>query len=132
MRDFNPQIDLQIDLALNTYPLASLPPGFMKRTMGRILPKPHFRLEFLDLALPAFLIFFAGTMISLAFWLISSLNPIWLLELQVKGQWFAQNPNVLPWGLFTFVGFAGVSVFLLFGLAVAWVVDRPIPLKRSF
>jgi hypothetical protein len=132
MRDFNPPIDAQIDAALNTYPLASLPPGFIKRTMGRILPKPRFRLEFLDLALPAFLIFFAITIISLGFWLITSLNPIWLLELQVKGQWFARNINLLPLGLYTFVGFAGVCVFLLLGLALALAMDRPIPLRRSF
>jgi hypothetical protein len=132
MRDFNPQIDAQIDAALNSYPLASLPPGFIKRTMGYILPKPRFRLEFLDLALPAFLIFFAGTIISLGFWLITSLNPLWMLELQVKGEWFVRNINLFPLGLYTFVGFAGVCVVLLFGLGLALALDRPIPLRRSF
>jgi len=132
MRDFNPQIDMQIDLALNTYPLAPLPPGFIKHTMGRILPKPRFHLEFLDLALPAFIIFFVVIIIGLGFWLVSSLNPIWLLELQVRGQWFARNMNLFPWGLFTFVGFAGVCIFLLFGLGLALALDRPIPLRRSF
>lgn len=43
--------------ALESYPLAPLPPGFVHRVMARIEPAPllpRFRLQFVDLAVPAF------------------------------------------------------------------------------
>ncbi len=42
--------------ALESYPQAPLPPGFMRRVMAQIepAPLPRFRLQFVDLAVPAF------------------------------------------------------------------------------
>jgi len=123
------EFDHLIDSALNSYPLASLPSRFVQRTMARIQPRPRFHLEFLDLALPAFIIIFGITVIGLAFWLINTLNPLWLLELQVRAQWYAQNINALPWGLFAVIGIAGVSACTLSGLMLVVAFDRPIPVR---
>ena len=128
MSDFEPLIDAAFD----SYPLAPLPSRFVQRTIARIQPRPRFHLEFLDLALPAFIILFGITVISLGFWLVNTLNPLWLLELQVRTQWYAQNMNALPWGLFAVVGIAAISACTLAGLMLVLAFDRPIPLRRSF
>ena len=122
MSDFDPLIDAAFD----SYPLAPLPSRFIRRTMGRI--RPRFHLEFLDLALPAFIVLFAITVVSLGFWLVNALNPLWLLELQVRALWYAQNMNALPWGLFALAGIAGFSACTFAGLALALALDRPIRL----
>ena len=127
MNEFDPLIDTAFD----SYPLAPLPSHFFQRTMVRIRPRPHFQLEFLDLALPAFISLFGVTVIGLVFWLANALNPLWLLDLQFRVQWYAQNMNVLPWGLFVIVSITGMGVCTVAGLMLALVLDRPLPLRRT-
>ncbi|MEZ4514592.1 MAG: hypothetical protein R3C62_22195 [Chloroflexota bacterium] len=54
--------------ALESYPQAPLPPGFMRRVMAQIepAPLPRFRLQFVDLAVPAFASLLLVTLILLA------------------------------------------------------------------
>jgi hypothetical protein len=47
--------DRTIDVAIESYPLEDLPPGFVQRSIGRLSPRPRFHFEFLDLAIPTFL-----------------------------------------------------------------------------
>jgi hypothetical protein len=118
--------DSQIDSALDSYPLVPLPPRFIQRTMARIHPRPRFHLEFLDLALPAFIILFGTIVTSLVFWLINTLNPLWMLELQVRAHWYAQNLNALPWGLLAVVWISVIGASSLAGLMLILAFDRPL------
>jgi hypothetical protein len=117
------ELDPLIDAALESYPLTPLPRRFVRRTMAVI--RPRFRLEFLDLALPGFFILFAATLAGVAFWLVNALNPVWLLEIQIRAGWYAQNLNALPLGWFAAVGLAGFSATILAGVILALALDRP-------
>jgi hypothetical protein len=121
MNEFDPQIDAAFD----TYPLVPLPARFIRRTMVHIQPRPRFRLDFLDLALPVFVLIFGITMISLTFWFLNATNPLWLLEFQVRAEWYTQNMNTLPLGLIALVGIAGISACTLTGLTLIMAMDRP-------
>jgi len=116
-----------IDAALDSYPMAPLPRRFVRRTMAGIRAgsRLRFRLEFLDVALPAFFVLFTGTLTGLGFWLLNALNPLWLLEIRIRAGWYAQNLDALPLGWFALVGFAGLSAAVLAGLILLLVFDRP-------
>ena len=122
------KLELQIDAALESYPQAPLPARFLQRTMQRI--RPRFRLEFLDLALPDFITLFLTTLIGLGFWVVSSLNPLWLLEVQVRFRWYSQNLDVFlpePPGLAAIV-FLTACIFA--ALAFAFTLFKPLPTRR--
>lgn len=123
--------DPLLDTAFDSYPLAPLPAGFIRRTMARIQPRPRFRLEFLDFALPGFFVCFGTAAIGIAFWLITALNPLWLMQFQHRTQWYAQNLNVLPWGLFAIVSLTAISACTLAGLILLLALDRPLRLPHS-
>jgi hypothetical protein len=120
--------DPLIDAALDSYPLAPLPPRFIGRTMAGIQAgsRLRFRLDFLDLALPVFFGIFGVTIIGLALWLVNALNPLWLLELQIRAEWYAQNLNLFPVGWFAAAAVAGAGVIALTGLLLALALDRPV------
>lgn len=120
--------DPLIDAALDSYPLAPLPPHFVRRTMAGVRAgiRPRFRLEFLDLALPVFFILFAVTLTGLGFWLLNALNPLWLLEIQIRAGWYAQNLYALPLGWIAAVGFASLWAALLAGSILLLAFDRPV------
>lgn len=122
------ELDPLIDAALESYPKAPLPPRFVRRTMAaiRAAHRPRFRLEFLDLALPGFLALFAATLVGLALWLAAAFNPLWVLELQVRLNWYAENPGFLPLGWIAGAGIAVVCAFALAGLGLALALDRPV------
>lgn len=85
MRDEFDRGDAQFDEAIASYPMASLPPGFTEQVMARVAVTPQlekqFRLQFLDLALPAFIATFGTAVFLFTRWLsgnlkIDSLPPV--------------------------------------------------------
>jgi hypothetical protein len=124
MPECDPHLDSLIDAAFDSYPLAPLPPRFTRRTMAHIFPRPRFRLEFLDLALPVFTTIFFISMTGLGVWLINFLNPFWLLELQAWAHWSAQNMSTFPWSLAAAVSIVVTGVCVLIGLAFLLVFDK--------
>lgn len=80
MVESNAYPDRILDAALDTYPLAPVPTGLVRRTLARIQPMPRFRLEFLDFAVPFFLLIFGLLTIWAAFWTLNYISPYWMLE----------------------------------------------------
>lgn len=76
-------LDAQVDAALDSYPLSPVPPGLVRRTLTRLQPRPRprFRLEFVDLAVPLFLVVFALLTGWALLWTLNFLFPYWMLEL---------------------------------------------------
>ena len=77
-----------IDDALNTYPLAPVPPGLRRRVMAQIAaerqpPAIAFRLDFLDFAVPAFIAFFVTLALSVGATILLMADPIKLLRMQL-------------------------------------------------
>lgn len=74
--------DLRIDAALESYPLAPVPPGLVRRTLARLEPRPkiRYRLEFLDLAVPVFFVLFLFLTVWAIFWTLNVVSPYWMLE----------------------------------------------------
>ena len=75
-----------INTALDNYPLATLPKGFVRQTMKQVAPKPTFRFGLLDLLLPSFFILFFISIIVVGLIMLQLLNPFLLLELQAYFQ----------------------------------------------
>ncbi len=75
-------LDPHIDAALESYPLAPVPPGLVRRTLARLEPRPQirYRLEFLDLAVPVFVVLFLLLTIWAIFWTLNVVSPFWMLE----------------------------------------------------
>ena len=63
----------RIDEAIESYPLAPLPPGFTQQVMAQVQHTPQldvtFRLQFIDLALPAFITAFVTAVSLTILWL---------------------------------------------------------------
>lgn len=100
------QIEHLLDAALDSYPLTPVPPGLVRRTLARIRPQPvaKFRLDFLDFAVPSFLVLFILLTVGVALWTLNYLNPYWMVEwsarLAFTRQWMQfklmQIPAWLP------------------------------------
>jgi hypothetical protein len=118
-----------IDAALAEYPLAPLPPRFVRRTMTRV--RPRFRFDFLDLALPAFLLLFGVVLTGVAVWMVAALKPLWLLEMQVRIQWYLQNTSAVPWITLGTAWIAVVCGVLLVGVVIAAALDRTAQMMRA-
>jgi hypothetical protein len=131
------ETDRLIDAALDSYPLAPLPPRFVRRTMAAIragspaFPRPKFRLEFLDVALPVFFGFFGVTILGLGLWFVNAINPLWLLQLEIRTQWYLQNLNLLPVGWFAGAAIAGVCAVALAVVGLAVALERPARTARE-
>ncbi len=65
--------ETRLDEAINSYPLTPLPPGFAQRVMVEVSRTPQlearFRLQFIDLALPAFMTTFGTAVLLTTLWL---------------------------------------------------------------
>jgi hypothetical protein len=94
--------DRVLDAALDSYPLTPVPSGLVRRTLARIQPRPmpRFRLEFLDIAVPLFIVLFGLLTIWAAFWTLNYVSPYWTLEwtprLAYFRQWLAFELMRLP------------------------------------
>jgi hypothetical protein len=76
-----------IDAAINSYPLASLPPGFTQRLMKRINPsKPALRLSMLDWLLPGFFSLFGLGSVAAVWLTVPLLDPLWVPRIKLTYQ----------------------------------------------
>jgi hypothetical protein len=111
--------DILIDTALDSYPLAPLPPGFIRRTMKQVAPQESLlQLSFLDLSIAVFFVVFTAAVFYIMFWLLNVLNPIWMLEVQAWLQWAALYtstvpPAWIPLAAAGLIGLLGATVFLI-------------------
>ncbi len=78
-----------IDQFLDQMPLEPLPANFVQKTMRRAILEKHFRLRFIDFALPAFLICFLPVVAGVVWWMLQLIDPLWLaqMKLQIQFQW---------------------------------------------
>jgi hypothetical protein len=138
--------DLQIDAALDNYPVSPTPRGFTRRVMAQIRGEQavkhpaygagtRFRLDFLDIALPAFFAGFAGLGFTVLLGMIALLNPLWLLRVQLQIRSFMYNfpwqgvsLTPLPWWVLLFTG-SGLAI-LVVGLLLGTIWLSPI-VRRS-
>ncbi|KAA3648627.1 MAG: hypothetical protein DWQ07_00060 [Chloroflexi bacterium] len=121
--------DPRIDTAIESYDVAALPKGFTKRTMLRVADvgteQPAFRLHFIDMAIPVFVMSFLATIMLVGGYMLNSANPFWLQDLQAAGATlFAEVGGYFPivaLGL----GLIGMTVFLLALLLITLISSRP-------
>ena len=109
--------DPRIDSAVDSYPLVSLPPGFVKKTMRRLPPRPS--ISFLDAALPLFLVTFLGAGLLSICLTLKLLDPLQLASLHLF--WRAWQLSLPPQGLLslsitTALGLGGLGFFLMIWL----------------
>jgi hypothetical protein len=107
--------DQQLEEALQTWPLAEVPPDFTRGVMARIQPRRlpaqalKFRLTWMDFALGAFF-----SLLPPLVWLALRLLPAKAI-LYIKYQWLLlQSPAYAPW-MFLALGAGGLllGVFLI-------------------
>lgn len=121
------ELDNAIIEALEDLPLAPLPPGFVYATMRKITPKPRFRLQFLDLALPVLSgVFFVCTLMILG-WFTGNFTYEWLPYPAGFAQGFFGLITQLP-GYMLLALALGVEAALVMvvGITVALWLDRPL------
>ena len=120
------EFDSRIERALDTYPLAPLPAGFVHRTMQRLpAARPRFRLDFLDIALPFFLSMFMVSLALAGLWMIRLVNPSWLQIMQIRLAWLTfyaadRIGNPLP-----LYGLSLLAILALALLAAAGLLLQP-------
>jgi hypothetical protein len=133
MNEFNDQ-DSFLDAAIETYPLAPLPTDFVSRVMTQVgqqpqvIILPRFKLQFLDVALPAFMALFALLLVVVGMWLTGRLDAAGLPAVQLN---LALAGQVPPWfGISAVVVLGEVMVAIMVGVML-WL-DRPfLPLNQS-
>jgi len=133
MNEFYDQ-DSFLDAAIETYPLAPLPTDFVSRVMTQVgqqpqvIILPRFKLQFLDVALPAFMALFALLLVVVGMWLTGRLDAVGLPAVQLN---LALAGQVPPWfGISAIVVLGEVMVAIMVGVML-WL-DRPfLPLNQS-
>lgn len=122
--------DHVLDAAIDSYPLAPVPSGLVRRTLARIQPRPvpRFRLEFLDIAVPLFIVLFGILTIWAAFWTLNYISPYWMLEwiprLAYFRQWMAFELMRLPNWLPVLGMFLGTVIFTGVTLTMILLLER--------
>lgn len=115
-------LDPAIEAALRTAPLAPAPPLLYATVMQRVrrtVPRPVFRLYWLDLALSLF-----APLMAAAVWLaVRSIQSQWLKYLALLARWQWQkllllDPSPLLWGGL------GMLALVIALAAAAWSFDR--------
>ena len=129
------ELDPRIDAALESYPLAPLPPGFVRRTidtlmnqsMSQIAPaQVRFQLEFTDIAIPSFLALFLLAIAGITLFTLNFLDPLWLPRLQVRLDWLLFYATTsLPLPKLTIAATVAGSGLLLAILSLVVWLDRP-------
>jgi len=126
MSDFS-DWDNSLDAAIESYPLAPLPSGFVNRLMAQVeqepraVDLPRFRLQFLDVALPAFLALFALMVVTGGIWLGGQLNAAGLANPQSNLALIGQIP---PWfGVGALAVLGEVTMMIMVGVRL-WL-DGP-------
>ena len=117
-----------LDAALDSYPLAPVPPGLVRRTLARLQLRPQFRLEFLDLAVPLFLIVFILLTVWVTFWTLNTLSPHWMLALAPRlafaRQWLEFELMRLPSWLPLLVMILGSTTLIGVVLSMILMIER--------
>lgn len=109
-----------LDAALDAYPLAPLPAGFVRATMARLAPPIRFRLHFLDVALPFGFALLMVTVFGLFIWLSSTIAPA-NLSLPDLGALPALDIGGISWAAVVFLILLGEVACLLAGVIfMAW------------
>lgn len=121
--------DPRIDAAIESYDLAVLPKDFTQRTMQHVayvgVEQPAFRLHFIDLAIPLFVMSFLAAILIVGRYMLSSANPNWIQDLQATGAGlFAEVGGYFP-VLALGLGLIGMTVFLLALLLITLISSRP-------
>lgn len=78
------KMDPTLDNFLECMPLAPLPNGFMQRTMSRVILQQHYRLRFIDFALPLFALLFLPLLLGIAWWVMAQIDPLWLAQARLE------------------------------------------------
>jgi hypothetical protein len=110
------QQEALIEAALNAYPLAPLPAGFVRATMARLVPPVRFRLSFLDVALPLVFALLIVTLFGLFVWLRGMLASTGL-PLPVIETLPAANLWGISWAAVLFLVVLAEVACLLVGVA---------------
>jgi hypothetical protein len=105
-----------IDAALDAYPLAPLPAGFVRATMARLVPPVRFRLHFLDIALPLGFALLMVTLFGLFVWLRGMLASAGL-PLPAIETLPAANLGGISWAAVLFLVVLAEVACLLVGVA---------------
>jgi hypothetical protein len=126
--------DSILDAAIESYPPAPLPSGFVNRVMAQVrqqpqaIVPPRFRLQFLDVALPAFLALFTFLVVVVGMWLTGQLDAAGLpgtqLNLTLAGQipaWF---------GISAVAVLGEVMVAIMVGVTL-WLDQPFLPVDQS-
>ena len=125
----NERYDRMIDTALQSYPLAPLPKGFVARTMQQTA-RPRFRLNFVDIVVPLFFSVFGIFALLLSLWFWSYIDPLWLAELQLRLTMARLYISVEPISFVIGLGVVmGVVVFMGIALVYLFVYRSRISLK---
>lgn len=107
------ELDPRIDAALDSYPVFPLPEDFVHRTMAQVTPTMvRFRLDFLDLVIPAFIAIFALLAFAMLIWTLNHLNPFWVLELGATLQLVSLYTSRFPYWILVLTGSAGGALSL--------------------
>jgi hypothetical protein len=106
--------DALLDTALDNYPMAPLPAGFVQATMARLIPPVRFHLHFLDLAVPLVFSLLLLALFAVFFWLRGTLT--WL-PLPPPNQLTAATIAGFSWPAILLVVVLGEVALLLAGLA---------------
>lgn len=119
-----------LDAALDSFPLAPVPSGLVRRALARITPRPvvRFRLEFLDFAVPLFLVTFVILTVWAAFWTLNYVSPYWMLEwatqLKINQQWLMFKAMQIPSWLPALLAILGSLSVLVMGFIAILLAER--------
>ena len=111
--------DQMIDTAIESFPLAALPKGFVARTL-RQAAQPRFRLSFVDIAIPLFFSAFGMLAFFLMFWLWTYIDPLWFAELQLRLTLARLYISMEPLGFVIGLG-AVMGVVVFMGIALVYL-----------
>jgi hypothetical protein len=120
--------DHQMDEALRDIPLHPLPDGFTRRVISQVRglsnqthPRPQFRLEFVDVSVPAFVAFFLTALASAGLWLWRAVDPLLAAKSQIWLRYIWMQATALPVFPLALVGLVGVG-FLVLGVLCYWIL----------
>jgi len=118
----------RIDDAIKSIPLAELPEGFVPRTMERIAIQRksiRFRVQFIDIALPAFFSIFLLVLLGVIRWGYDQIDPRWFQYVHLELAHYLKSTS--SWTRVQAEGIILLALaFFLFGpLMVIWVMSRP-------
>jgi hypothetical protein len=125
------ELDAAVEAALYTYPLIPTPPGFTARVMAEVWrPRPSFRLEFIDFALPAFFALFSAGILAVGMYVLLGLDRLTRLQLELQGKILLMQLLVLPEQIshlwIPMIVVCGVLLMTIMICVGIWTLQRPV------